>query len=98
MGFYPVNPSNGAYIFGSPLFDEVSINLPENKKFTIIAEQNSDENIYIQSVMLNGKTYKYSYITHKDIMNGGELKFKMGPKPNIDFGKDKMYRPRSIIY
>ena len=98
LGFYPVNPSNGAYVFGSPLFDEASIGLPENKKFTIIANQNSDDNIYIQSVQLNGKDYKFSYITHKDIMQGGEIIFNMGPKPNMNFGKEKEFRPQSIVY
>ena len=98
IGFYPVNPSNGGYVFGSPLFDEVSIKLPNNKSFKVIAEKNSDKNIYIQSVTFNGKDYKYSYITHKQIMNGGELKFVMGPKPNYDFGKDKKFRPASIVY
>ena len=98
LGFYPVNPSNGAYIFGSPLFDEASIALPEDKKFTIIANENNDQNIYIQSVELNGKDYKYSYITHKDIMQGGELIFNMGPKPNKNFGKEKEFRPQSIVY
>ena len=98
LGFYPVNPSNGAYVFGSPLFDEATIGLPENKKFTIIANENSDDNIYIQSVELNGKEYKYSYITHKDIMQGGELVFNMGPNPNLNFGKEKKYRPQSIVY
>ena len=98
LGFYPVNPSNGAYVFGSPLFDEASIVLPENKKFTIIAKENSDQNIYIQSVELNGKDYKYSYITHKDIVQGGELIFNMGPKPNKNFGKEKEFRPQSIVY
>lgn len=98
LGFYPVNPSNGAYVFGSPLFDEATIGLPENKRFTIIANENSDDNIYIQSVELNGKEYKYSYITHKDIMQGGELVFNMGPNPNLNFGKEKKYRPQSIVY
>lgn len=98
LGFYPVNPSNGAYVFGSPLFDKASIALPENKKFTIIAKENSDQNIYIQSVKLNGKDYKYSYITHKDIVKGGELIFNMGPKPNKNFGKEKEFRPQSIVY
>ena len=98
LGFYPVNPSNGAYVFGSPLFDKASIALPENKKFTIIAKENSDHNIYIQSVELNGKDYKYSYITHKDIVKGGELIFNMGPKPNKNFGKEKEFRPQSIVY
>ena len=98
MGFYPVNPSNGAYVFGSPLFDEVILNVPGQNKFKITAKNNSDENIYIQSVSLNGKDYKYSYITHKQILEGGELEFVMGPNPNKNFGKEKKYRPKSIIY
>ena len=72
MGFYPVNPSNGAYVFDSPLFNEACINLPANKKFTIKANNNSDDNIYIQSATLNGLEYTKSFITHKDILKGGE--------------------------
>ena len=98
IGFYPLNPSNGAYVFGSPLFDDVTMKLQDNKTFRVIAENNSDKNIYIQSVELNGKDYKYSYITHKDLTNGGTLKFTMGPKPNKNFGKEQKYRPQSIVY
>ena len=98
MGFYPVNPSNGAYVFGSPLFDQVDLNLGNGKSLKIIAENNSDTNIYIQEVTLNGAEHKYSYITHKDLVNGGVLRFVMGSTPNLDFGKDLKYRPKSIVY
>jgi len=98
MGFYPVNPSNGAYVFGSPLFDEASIVLSEEKNFTIIAKNNSKKNIYIQSVKLNGIDYKKSFITHKDILKGGVLTFEMGEKPNENFGKNPQDRPKSIMY
>ena len=98
IGFYPVNPSNGAYVFGSPLFDTVEIDVPGRKKFTVKTVNNSDENIYIQSVFLNGKKYDYSYITHKQITKGGELKFIMGSKPNYGFGVNEKYRPKSIVY
>lgn len=98
MGFYPVNPSNGAYVFGRPLFDKVSINLSADKSFTIIANNNSKENIYIQSVKLNGQDYTKSFITHKDIMNGGELIFEMDSKPNKEFGFKIKDRPKSIVY
>lgn len=98
MGFYPVNPSNGAYVFGSPLFDEASINLEGDKKFTIVANNNTDENIYIQSVQLNGVDYTKSFITHKDILNGGTLSFEMGNKPNKSFGVADQDRPKSIVY
>jgi predicted alpha-1,2-mannosidase len=98
MGFYPVNPANGAYVFGSPLFNETQISLPENKTFTIIAENNSDLNIYIQSVDLNGEPYKKTFITHDAIMNGGTLTFQMGSEPNPEFGKAPENRPKSIVY
>lgn len=98
IGFYPVNPTNGLYVFGSPLFDEVKINLPQEKQFIIKAENNSDLNIYIQSVKLNGENYNYSYITHKDIMKGGELVFEMGSIPNKSFANDKEFRPKSKMY
>ena len=98
MGFYPVNPSNGAYVFGSPLFDEASINLPADKKFTIKANNNSDDNIYIQSATLNGLEYTKSFITHKEILKGGVLTFEMGAKPNPNFGKLNQDRPKSIVY
>lgn len=98
MGFYPANPANGAYVFGSPLFSEVSVNLPEGKKFTLKANNNSEKNIYIQSVKLNGQNYTRSYITYKDIMNGGNLEFEMGPQPNKSFGVAPADRPSSRIY
>lgn len=96
LGFYPVNPSNGVYVFGSPLFDEAKISLPGGKTFKITTKNNSDKNIYIQSVKLNGKDYPYSYIKHKDIMQGGKLEFVMGEKPNKEFGKELKYRPKSV--
>jgi alpha-1,2-mannosidase, putative len=97
MGFYPVNPSNGVYVFGSPLFDKVTIKLPAGKTFTVEAINNSNENIYIQSVELNGKAYSKSYINHKDIMNGGTLKFVMGNTPNYKFGAAMSDRPKSTL-
>lgn len=98
MGMYPVNPANGAYVFGSPLFDKAEINLPEGKKFTFVAENNSEQNIYIQSLSLNGEPYTKSFITHKQIVEGGELVFKMGSKPNMEFGNAADDRPQSIVY
>ncbi|MCG6188306.1 GH92 family glycosyl hydrolase [Maribellus maritimus] len=98
MGMYPVNPAAGAYVFGSPVFDTITINLPENKSFTIIAENNSPENIYIQSAMLNGKEYKKTFITHKDILNGGTLKFVMGNQPHEEYGAALENRPESNVY
>lgn len=98
MGFYPVNPTNGAYVFGSPMFNEASISLPGDKSFIIIANNNTEKNIYIQSVKLNGLEYRKSFITHKDILKGGTLTFEMGEKPNKNFGVKLEDRPKSIMY
>lgn len=82
LGFYQVEPASARYWFGTPLFDKAEIQT-EGGAFTIIAEGNSDENRYIQSVTLNGKAYTKGYIEHKDIVAGGELVFRMGAEPKI---------------
>lgn len=82
MGFYPVNPADGRYIIGSPLWDECTLKLAGNKEFRIRTIRKSPEDIYIQSVTLNGKKHKDFFITHQDIMNGGTMVFKMGKKPS----------------
>ena len=92
MGFYQVEPAGGRYVFGSPLFDKVTMTVGEGKQFTIVAKNNSSENIYIQKAKLNGKDYPYSYIDFKDIQQGGILELVMGNKPS-DFGTDAKYRP-----
>jgi len=86
LGFYPVFPASQEYVIGSPLFDNSTINLPDGKKFTVEAVNNSPENIYIQQVELNGQKLTKCAINHKDILNGGLLKILMGNKPNKDFG------------
>lgn len=97
LGFYPVNPSNGVYVFGSPLFDKSTIKLKDGKRFIIETVNNSKENLYIQSVELNGREYRKSYITHNDIASGGILKFIMGDKPNYHFGSTVDSRPTSNL-
>lgn len=89
IGFYPFNTVNATYQIGSPIFDEVKLNLHNGKTFTIIAENTSDTNRYIQSATLNGKTFNRTLITHKEIMAGGELKFVMGATPNKLWGVEK---------
>jgi predicted alpha-1,2-mannosidase len=98
LGFYPVNPANSVFVFGSPLFDEATINLPAEKQFTVKTIQNSDKNMYIQSVKLNGKEYTQSFITFKEIMQGGKLEITMGPQPNKNFGSETKDRPKSGLY
>jgi hypothetical protein len=86
IGFYPVCPGTDQYVFGSPLFDEVTIDVGNGKTFVIKATNNSQNNKYIQSISLNGRDYKKTYLTHETIMNGGEIVFKMAAKPNKNFG------------
>jgi len=87
MGFYPVTPASGMYALGSPLFDEVKINLENGKSFTIRASQNSSSNKYIQSALLNGEPYSKSFILYDHIKEGGELNLAMGSIPDNNFGK-----------
>lgn len=81
MGFYPVDPISGQYEIGSPIFPEVKMYLANGKTFIVRAENVSDENIYIQSVTVNGQPYNKSYITHEMIMQGDTIHFVMGNKP-----------------
>ena len=69
MGFYPVNPVSGEYEIGTPLFPEIQMHLDNGKTFTVLAPGVSRENIYIQSVKVNGQPYDKSYITHRQIMD-----------------------------
>ena len=81
MGFYPVNPVSGEYEIGTPLFPEMRLNLGNGKTFTVLAPNVSRENIYIQSVKINGQPYDKSYITHQQIMDGSTIEFVMGNQP-----------------
>ena len=82
VGLYQEEPAGGKYIIGSPLFNEARLNVGDGKTFTVKAVNNSDENIYIQSVTLNGKRYDKSYIDYRDIIAGGTLTLVMGSKPS----------------
>lgn len=79
MGFYPVDPVSCKYVLGAPQIPSVTLHLPEGKTFTVVAENLSKENLYVDKVYLNGKRYKKDYITHADIVKGGKLVFKMRP-------------------
>ena len=87
MGIYPMNPGSGEYEIGSPLFEKTTIQLPEEKTFVILAPNTSAQNIYVQSVKLNGDELKRTFILHDEIMVGGTLEFEMGPMPNKSWGK-----------
>jgi hypothetical protein len=95
LGFYPVLPGDSVYVIGSPLFPKAEISLGNGKTFTVKANNVSDENIYIQSARLNGKAYTRSWISHNDIMKGGEIVFEMGSKPNYNWGTSPKDRPKT---
>ena len=94
MGIYPVTPGNTQYTIGSPLFDEVTIQVDEDRSFKFIAVNNSQQNKYIQSASLNGEEINRSWIDHSEIMNGGTLKFVMGAEPNKSWANS----PESVPY
>ena len=96
LGFYPVNAATGVYVIGSPLVNRASIHNPaKHTTFTILADNNSDENMYIQNVELNSKRLSRSWLTHDEIMAGGELHFRMGNRPNKEWGSAPKDRPPS---
>lgn len=97
MGFYPVTPGLPEYITGTPWFPEMEITLENGNVLKIIAKNVSEENFYIQSATLNGKKYTRSFISHDDVMKGGELVFIMGSKPNESWGAGEGNEPVTTI-
>ncbi len=86
MGFYPVTPGVPIYDVGSPVFDKVTIHLKNGHAFTVVAHQNSHENKYVQSIVLNGQALDRMWFRHADIANGGFLELTMGDTPNTALG------------
>ncbi|MFY0601980.1 MAG: GH92 family glycosyl hydrolase [Cyclobacteriaceae bacterium] len=96
LGFYPVTPGVDQYVLGSPLFERVEMKLENGETFTIEADDNSDENIYIQSAVLNGTTLDNTWIDHGSILSGGSIRYKMGNKPNMNWGTGEKSKPYSL--
>ncbi len=96
LGFYAVTPGTTQYVIGSPLFKKATITMENGKKFTIEAENNSKDNVYIQSGTLNGASLDKNYITYDDIANGGTMKFTMGAEPNKQRNITKQSAPYSV--
>jgi predicted alpha-1,2-mannosidase len=101
LGFYPVCPGTDVYVLGAPLFERLTIALDPawygNKSFTVIGRNNSPENMFVQSVTLNGKPLERSWIRHHEIVAGGVLEFQMGPKPNLHRGTSKEALPPDLF-
>ena len=86
LGFYPACPGNGTYVIACPTFKKTTISLPSGKTLILKTNNLLDENIYIQTVTMNGEPYKKVYFQHEDLMKGGEITFEMGPEPSQYWG------------
>ena len=97
MGFFQVTPGIPIYTIGSPIFTKTTIDLPNGKKFTLIAENSSRENKYIQEAFLNGKPLNKPWFTHNKLINGATVKLIMGSKPNKQWGSNITDAPPSSM-
>lgn len=96
LGIYSVCPGTDQYVIGSPVFNKATITMEDGKKFVIEANNNSKQNIYIQSATLNGKLFTHNWISHPDIINGGTLHFEMGASPALNRGLADEDKPFSL--
>jgi predicted alpha-1,2-mannosidase len=96
LGFYPVNPAGATYVLTSPLFDRATLDLGQGRHFTVRVERASPADIYVQSVTLAGRPLARAWISHDEVMNGGELRVALGPRPNREWGADEGDRPPSM--
>ncbi len=96
LGFYSVCPGTDQYVIGSPVFAKATITLEDGKKFVIEADNNNQQNVYIQSAKLNAEAYTANYIRHSDLTKGGILKLQMGSTPALNKGLNPEDRPFSL--
>ncbi|WP_329057653.1 GH92 family glycosyl hydrolase [Amycolatopsis sp. NBC_01480] len=95
-GFYPVSPASGVYILGSPVFDRVRFATGRGTTFTVRADGNSEDNVYVRSARLNGRPLRRAWLTHEEIVRGGELRLTMGSTPDTSWGADPRQAPPSL--
>jgi predicted alpha-1,2-mannosidase len=96
LGFYPVTPGSGEYVLGSPLFRKATITLSDGRKLMISAPENSNKNIYVKNVLLNGRKTGVSFVTHSQLQEGGKLEFRMNPRPDTVRGVSPTWWPYSM--
>jgi predicted alpha-1,2-mannosidase len=101
LGFYPMNPDSGVYAIGSPVVSKAVLHLDGEKyhghTFTVLADNNGPEDIYIESATLNGKPLTRAWLRHEEIVAGGTLRFVMGAQPNADWGRAQADRPPATM-
>ncbi|WP_172282153.1 GH92 family glycosyl hydrolase [Chryseobacterium sp. LAM-KRS1] len=96
LGFYPVTPATDQYVLGAPLFKEVTVHLENGKNIEIKAPENSSENLYVKSLNVNNQPYSRNWLSHKDLLQGAVLDFKMSNQPNKDRGSQEKDFPYSM--
>ncbi|MDY3968153.1 MAG: GH92 family glycosyl hydrolase [Prevotella sp.] len=96
MGFYPVCPGAGEYVLGAPYFDEMTLHLENGRTVSIKANDNTDDNCYVNSLTLNGKPYSQNYIKRSDLMQGAQFVYNMSAKPNYSRGTAESDAPYSF--
>ncbi len=96
LGFYPVTPGSNQYVIGRPFLPRATLNLPNGKRFTVIADGLNEKHGYIGSATLNGKPLNRAYLTHQEIIAGGELRFTMQKEPNKNWATDTTQLPYSM--
>lgn len=96
LGFYPVTPATNQYVLGAPLFKEATIHLENGKKIEIKAPQNSQENIYVESLKVNNQPYSKNWLNHQELMKGAVLNFDMKAQPNKERGSQEKDFPYSM--
>ena len=96
LGFYSVCPGSDQYVLGAPLFKKAVIHLENGKKIQISAPENSDKSRFVQEVKYNGKNYSKNFLVHSSLLNGADIQFRMGDKPNKKRGINKADYPYSL--
>lgn len=96
LGFYPVTPASNQYVIGRPFLPRATLHLPNGKRFTVVADGLDDAHAYIGGATLNGKPLDRAYLTHEEIVAGGELRFTMQAEPDKAWAIDPAQRPYSM--
>ena len=97
IGFYAVDPVSTHYVFGSPLFDRVTLSMANGRKLVVEAKRQSPSSVYIESVAFDGKPHPNAWFAHADVAEGGRFVFHLTDRPEGSFGQDRATRPTSQL-
>ena len=96
LGLYAVDPVSANYVVGSPLFRQVDIDLGNGRMLTLLANDNSERNVFVRGLRWNGQPLSRAWLRHAELAAGGTLEFDMGPEPNLAFGTQPQDLPPSF--